>query len=154
MSAGLLMCRSRNDVIEFLLAHPGGPYFGRRDDGVWTLPKGMINPGEQPLAAAKREFEEETGFEVTAERFMPLGEIRQRSGKIVHAWAFWGDCDPSRISSNTFEVEWPPRSGQRREFPEVDRAEFFAPAKARQKLLRAQVPFIDRALEILLKPRR
>lgn len=148
------MCRRRDDRLEFLLAHPGGPYFARRDEGVWTIPKGMVLPGEAPLDAAKREFLEETGLQPLAAHYEPLGDVRQRSGKIVHAWAFEGDCDPTRLVSNSFEVEWPPRSGHRRMFPEVDRAGFFAAEAARRKLVGAQVAFIERALAILGGPSR
>lgn len=143
------MCRFRGDALQFLLAHPGGPYFARKDDGVWTIPKGMLTPGEDPLEGAKREFREETGFSPAADRYEPLGEVRQRSGKIVHAWAFFGDCDPSRIASNLYEVEWPPRSGRKRMFPEVDRAAFFDAVTARRKLVSAQAEFIERALAVL-----
>jgi predicted NUDIX family NTP pyrophosphohydrolase len=141
------MVRRCGDAIELLLVHPGGPYFRNKDDGVWTIPKGLVNPGEELLAAACREFEEETGVPVPGGPFVPLGHIRQRAGKIVHAWAFAGDCDPGAIHSNTYELEWPPRSGRRQSFPEVDRGAFFDPDTARRKLLPAQTPFIDRALE-------
>jgi len=140
------MCRFRDGRIQFLLAHPGGPYFARKDDGIWTIPKGMLIEGEDPLDAAKREFQEETGLSLRSSEFVPLGDVRQRSGKIVHAWAFVGDCDPSQVVSNFFEAEWPPRSGLRRSFPEVDRAEFFEASAARRKLVRAQAAFIDRAV--------
>lgn len=149
VSAGLLMCRFRPAGPQFLLAHPGGPYFTRRDDGVWTIPKGMLVPGEEPFEAARREFQEETGLQPTATHFEPLGEIRQRSGKIVHAWAFVGDCDPRRIRSNRYLVQWPPRSGLYRSFPEVDRAAFYDAETARRKLVPAQAIFIDRVLERL-----
>lgn len=149
VSAGLLMCRIRAGELEFLLAHPGGPYFSRRDEGVWTLPKGALNPGESPFVAAKREFREETGVDPKTDHFEPLGEIRQRSGKIVHAWAFFGDCDPSALVSNTFEVEWPPRSGATRTFPEVDRIAFYTALTAQKKLIAAQSVFIDRALQAM-----
>lgn len=147
VSAGLVMVRRCGETIELLLVHPGGPFFRHKDDGVWTIPKGLVNPGEDLLAAARREFQEETGVPVRTETFVPLGHVRQRAGKIVHAWAFAGDCDPAAIFSNTYELEWPPRSGRRQMFPEVDRGAFFDPDTARRKLLPAQTPFIDRALE-------
>lgn len=146
VSAGLLMVRRRGSGLEFLLVHPGGPYTRNKDDGVWTIPKGLVEPGEELFAAARREFEEETGVPVRASSFVSLGHVRQRAGKIVHAWAFEGDCDPAQVRSNTFEMEWPPRSGRRRAFPEIDRAAFFDPDTARRKILPAQAPFIDRAL--------
>lgn len=135
--------------LEVLLAHPGGPLFARKDDGAWTIPKGLVEEGEDMLAAAQREFEEETGFRADAEAFVPLGEIRQKSGKRVHAWAFVGDAEPSELDSNPFEMEWPPRSGQRRSFPEIDRVEWFSLERARAKLLSAQVELLDRLLAAL-----
>lgn len=155
VSAGLVMVRRAGSAIELLLVHPGGPFFRNKDDGAWTIPKGLVNPGEDLLAAARREFEEETGVLVRTETFAPLGHVRQKGGKIVHAWAFAGDCDPAAIRSNTYELEWPPRSGRRKAFPEVDRGAFFDPDTARRKLLPAQSPFVDRALEaapLLLPP--
>ena len=147
-SAGLLMFRRRAGVPEVLLAHPGGPFWARRDEAAWTLPKGEIGPGEDPLAAARREFLEETGFASTPP-FLPLGELRQKSGKRISAWAFEGDADPAALTSNSFEVEWPPRSGRMRAFPEVDRVQWFGLSEARRKLIAGQAPFID-ALEHLL----
>lgn len=145
-SAGLLMCRMR-DAPEVLLVHPGGPFFASKDDGAWSIPKGLVSAGEDRLAAARRELEEETGIRVAEEtRFVPIGEVRQKGGKVVHAWAFAGDCDPDAIVSNTFEIEWPPRSGKRRAFPEADRAAFFDRAAALQKILEAQRTFVERAL--------
>lgn len=149
ISAGLLMCRKTASGWEMLLVHPGGPFFARKDDGVWTLPKGLLAPGEEPLAAARREFREETGFSDEGAAFVPLGSIVQKSGKVVHGWAFLGDCDPAALRSNTFEVEWPPRSGRKASFPEVDRAAFFALEAARQKILPEQAPFLDRAIDAL-----
>jgi predicted NUDIX family NTP pyrophosphohydrolase len=148
VSAGLLMWRRLDAEVQFLLAHPGGPYFARRDAGAWTLPKGAVETGETPLQAAKREFAEETGFDPGEGPFIELGTIRQRSGKIVHGWAFEGDADPSKLRSETFELEWPPRSGKRRTFPEVDRVAFFSAEVARVKMIAAQVPFIERALDL------
>jgi predicted NUDIX family NTP pyrophosphohydrolase len=147
-SAGLLMYRLRGGTLEVLLAHPGGPFWSRRDAASWTLPKGEIGPGEDPLAAACREFEEETGFPGTPP-FHPLGELKQKSGKRITAWAFEGDANPSLLVSNTFEMEWPPRSGRTQNFPEVDRVAWFGPDEARVKLIAGQAPFVD-ALEALL----
>lgn len=149
VSAGLLMCRRCEGGLEFLLAHPGGPFFAKKDDGVWTIPKGLVDPGEALLDAAIREFREETGFAVPESGFVPLGEVRQRGGKIVHAWAFFGDCDPTALVSNEVMIEWPPRSGRRRPYPELDRAAFFDAEHARIKLLPAQIPFVDRVLALL-----
>lgn len=147
-SAGLLLFRRPSDRLECLLAHPGGPFWTRKDDGAWTLPKGEIGASEEALAAACREFEEETGLR-PAGPFLALGAVRMRSGKRVQAWAFEGDFDPAALRCNLFDVEWPPRSGQVRQFPEIDRVAWFDPAQARRKLLEAQRPFIDR-LEALL----
>jgi predicted NUDIX family NTP pyrophosphohydrolase len=146
VSAGVMVVRRCGDGIELLLAHPGGPFFANKDDGWWTIPKGLVQPGEDPVAAARRELREELGLEVAEDGLVALGSVRQKSGKVVHAWACWGDCDPAAIASNTFEIEWPPRSGRRRSFPEIDRAGFFAPDQARKKLLAAQVPFVDRVV--------
>lgn len=140
-SAGLLMFRRRGGALEVLLVHPGGPLWARRDAGAWTIPKGEIAAGEEPFAAACREFVEETGLACPGP-FMALTPIRQRAGKLVHAWAFAGDCDPRDVRSNLFAMEWPPRSGQLVEFPEVDRAEFFAIAAARAKINPAQVALL------------
>lgn len=146
-SAGLLMYRIRNQP-EVLLAHPGGPFWAKKDDGAWTIPKGEIEDGEDPLAAAQREFEEELRF-VPVGTFCPLGQVKQKSDKLVEAWAFQGDCDPSQIKSNTFELEWPPHSGKRQKYPEVDRAEFFSLAEARRKINPAQRAFLDALMAML-----
>ncbi len=127
-----------------LLAHPGGPFWARKDLGHWTIPKGEVEDGEERLAVARREFAEETGHEVPDGVLIELGEIRQKSGKIVVGWAVRGDLDPSTAVSNTFDLEWPPRSGQIRPFPEVDRVEWFGLDEARRRLKAAQVPFLDR----------
>ena len=149
-SAGLLLYRLGADGLEVLLAHPGGPFWARRDEGAWTLPKGEVHEGEEPQAAALREFREETGHEPSGE-LLPLGEIRQKSGKRVLAWACAGDLDPAQLRSNTFELEWPPRSGRMRAFPEVDRVSWFTPDAARTKLLPAQAPFLDRLQAMLAR---
>jgi Predicted NTP pyrophosphohydrolase len=141
-SAGLLMFRWRAGALEVLLAHPGGPFWSRRDAAAWTLPKGEIDPGEDPLAAARREFAEETGF-ASAPPFLPLGELRQRSGKRITAWAFEGDADPAALVSNAFPLEWPPRSGRLQDFPEVDRVAWFDLAHARDKLIAGQLSFLE-----------
>jgi len=145
VSAGLLVfCRS--PALEILLAHPGGPFWARKDDGAWTIPKGLVEPGGELLATAKREFTEETGF-VAAGPFTALAPVRQKSGKIVHAFAIEADFDPARFVSNTFELEWPPRSGKHRAFPEVDRIAYFPLATARQKIIAYQQPFLDQLAE-------
>lgn len=135
------MYRRRGPALEVLLAHPGGPFWSRRDDAAWTLPKGEIDEGEDPLAAARREFAEETGFPA-APPFLPLGELRQKSGKRISAWACAGDADPAQLRSNLFEMEWPPRSGRRQQFPEVDRVHWYGLEEARRKLIAGQVPFL------------
>jgi len=149
VSAGLLMVRRGVAGWEFLLAHPGGPFFARKDEGSWSIPKGLPENGEDLLAAAKREFVEETGFACERERYLPLGSVTQAGGKVVHAWAFEGDCEPAELKSNSFTREWPPRSGRTREFPEIDRVAFFDAATARSKLNPSQGAFIERALALL-----
>jgi len=141
-SAGLLMYREGEEGLEILLAHPGGPYWWNRDAGAWTIPKGTIEPGEDPLDTAQREFQEETGFQPRMP-FLPLAPVRQRSGKIVHAWAFEGDCNPDQLRSNTFAMVWPRGSGQLQEFPEVDRVEWFSVEEARRKINPAQMAYIE-----------
>lgn len=142
-SAGLLMFRWRGSGLEVLLVHPGGPYWRRKDLGAWSIPKGEFSQGEDPLAAAVRELEEETGIQAGGP-FIELGYLKQSGGKTVHAWAFEGDCDPSTITSDTFTMEWPPRSGKYQAFPEVDRAEWFALDEAREKILKGQRGFLDK----------
>jgi predicted NUDIX family NTP pyrophosphohydrolase len=149
-SAGLLMYRRTPDgVLQVLLAHPGGPFWRNKDDGAWTLPKGEYEAPEEALAAARREFAEETGFDAPGP-YLPLGEVKQKSGKRVAAWAFRGDCDPAALRCNSFEVEWPPKSGKRQSFPEIDRAAWFALDEARAKILPAQRELLDR-LEAVLR---
>jgi predicted NUDIX family NTP pyrophosphohydrolase len=148
VSAGLLMYRLCDGVLQVLLVHPGGPFWQHKENGAWSIPKGGINEGEDPLEAAKREFKEETGF-ASKGPFIALKSIRQKSGKTVHAWAFQGDCDPARVRSINFEMEWPPYSGQKRSFPEVDRAAFFHLAEAKRKIIPAQAAFISELLEKL-----
>jgi predicted NUDIX family NTP pyrophosphohydrolase len=142
VSAGLLMYRYAKEALQVLLVHPGGPFFANKDLQSWSIPKGEPAEGEDLLAAAQREFLEETG-QHSCPPFLPLSTVRQAGGKIVHAWAFQGDCDPSIASSNTFTLEWPPHSGRFADFPEVDRAEFFPIALAREKINRAQQPLLD-----------
>lgn len=143
-SAGILVYRRRDVGLEVLLVHPGGPYFRNKDEGAWSIPKGEIDEGEEPLAAAIREFAEEIGPRPAGD-FRELGNVRQRGGKTVHGWAVEGDCDPSCLPmSNTFTIEWPPRSGRYEAFPEIDRAEFFDVQTARMKINPAQVAFLDR----------
>jgi predicted NUDIX family NTP pyrophosphohydrolase len=144
-SAGLMMYRRTPSGPEVFLAHPGGPYFAKKDDGVWTIPKGEPAPGEALLDCARREFEEETGMRPQGE-LVALGDIRQAGGKVVHAWAFAGEWGDRELRCNTFELEWPPRSGRRQAFPEIDRACFFAIDEARRKINPAQVVLIDRLL--------
>jgi predicted NUDIX family NTP pyrophosphohydrolase len=151
-SAGLLMYRvGPAGRLEVLLAHPGGPFWRNKDQGAWTLPKGEYEAPEEALAAARREFTEETGFDAPGP-FLPLGEVKQRSGKRVAAWAFNGDCDPQALRCNTFEMEWPPRSGQRQSFPEIDRAQWFTLGEARTMILPAQRELLDRLESALHGP--
>jgi predicted NUDIX family NTP pyrophosphohydrolase len=141
-SAGLILYRYRDGRLQVFLVHPGGPVWARRDEGAWSIPKGEIEDGEDPLAAARREFLEETGVTPSGD-FLPLEPVRQKGGKIVEAWAFAGDCDPGQIKSNTFSMEWPPRSGKQREFPEVDRAEFFDVQEAKRRINPAQAALVS-----------
>jgi predicted NUDIX family NTP pyrophosphohydrolase len=143
-SAGILLYRRSAGALELLLVHPGGPVWARKDDGAWSIPKGEHADGEDPLDCARREFEEETGTVPPVGALVALGEVRQRSGKRVSAWAAEGDLDADAVHSNTFTVEWPPRSGRMQEFPEVDRAGWFAPEDARRALVPAQAEFVDR----------
>jgi predicted NUDIX family NTP pyrophosphohydrolase len=150
-SAGLLMYRWHMGNVQVLLAHPGGPLFARKDHGHWSIPKGEPDGDEELLATAIREFEEETGFKPSGP-YIPLSPIQQKGGKIVHAWAFAGDCDPTALQCVTFSLEWPPKSGRYVDFPEVDRVEFCTLEMARQKLKPAQVPLVEQLLEILAAP--
>lgn len=149
-SAGLLMYRIRKKALEVLLVHPGGPYWVRKDNGAWFVPKGEVAAGEDEFGAAKREFAEETGAAARGP-FVSLGSVRHKSGKVVIAWAFEGDCDPSALSSNTFSMEWPPHSGRQHEFPEIDRAAFFCIEEARQKMYPAEFEFVERLEAALAK---
>ena len=142
VSAGLLMYRRREGALEVLLVHPGGPFWSNKDLGAWTIPKGEVAEGEDEEATARREFQEETGLQPQG-TLLPLGSVKQKGGKVVHAWAFEGDADAAAIQSNTYRVEWPPRSGQWRTFPEVDRAEWFPPDEARRRINPAQAGLID-----------
>ncbi len=151
-SAGILMYWRRIDPFEVLLVHPGGPFWAKKDAGAWSIPKGEYEDGEDPLAVARREFEEETGARPDGE-FLPLGEVTQPGGKVVTAWAVEGDFDVTKLKSNSFELEWPPRSGRLSTFPEVDRAQWFDPVEAKKRLLRGQSPFIDRLIALLAQRR-
>jgi predicted NUDIX family NTP pyrophosphohydrolase len=148
VSAGILLFRIREGVLEVLLVHPGGPFWHRKHVSAWTIPKGEVQPGEALLDAARREFLEETGAAAHGEA-IPLGQIRQASRKVVHAWAVEGDFDPQHLRSNTFPMEWPPRSGQWHEFPEVDQAAWCDPNEARRRMLPAQLPLLEALLRHL-----
>ena len=145
-SAGILLYRGSDDALEVLLVHPGGPFWARKDAGAWSIPKGEHEAGEDPRACALREFEEETGTALPPGELIDLGEIRQKGGKVVTAWAAAGDLDAAAVRSNTFAMEWPPRSGRQTEFPEIDRAGWFGVDDAREKLNAAQTEFLDRLL--------
>jgi predicted NUDIX family NTP pyrophosphohydrolase len=142
VSAGILLHRTTARGIEVLLVHPGGPFWQRKDTGAWTIPKGEVHPGEDLLDAARREFREETGWPAEGEAVL-LGQVRLASRKVIHAWAIEGDFDPTRLQSNTFEMEWPPRSGVRQAFPEADKAAWFSLDEARHRIIAAQAPFLD-----------
>lgn len=148
-SAGILLFRRAGATVEVLIVHPGGPLWARRDDGAWSIPKGECDPGEESLAAARREFAEEIGSPAPTGEPLALGEVRLKSGKRVIAWALEGDLDAAAIRSNTFTMQWPPRSGQTQAFPEVDRGGWFDLAQARVKLNPAQAQFIDRLVDML-----
>jgi predicted NUDIX family NTP pyrophosphohydrolase len=146
ISAGILLFRPAGDTVEVLLVHPGGPFWAKKDGGAWSIPKGEVGEGEEPLACALRELEEELGtpFSLAPEDLTGLGSVRQKGGKAVHCWAAPGEFDPAELRSNTFTMEWPPRSGTEREFPEVDRAEWFGLEQAREKINPAQAELLDR----------
>ena len=149
-SAGILLYRSPLSRPEVLLVHPGGPFWAKRDLGAWSVPKGEVDADEDLLEAAKREFFEETGHRVGG-TFIELAAVRQPSGKVVHAWAVEGEIDAASIVSNTFAIEWPPKSGKMRQFPEIDRAEWFALAEAREKILAGQRPLLDQLIKKIAK---
>lgn len=142
------MFRRSGSDLELFLVHPGGPFWAKKDTGAWSIPKGLVDQNEDKLAAAQREFTEETSL-LASGPFVDLGLVRLKSGKLVYAWTFAGDCDPSKIKSNTFKIEWPPRSKQMKEFPEIDQARFFSVTEARQRINQSQVPFIDRLVQIV-----
>jgi predicted NUDIX family NTP pyrophosphohydrolase len=146
-SCGILLYRYENKMLQVMLAHPGGPFWAKKDEGAWSIPKGIVEGDEEPLAAAKREFGEETGHEIDGD-FIDLGELKQPSRKIVHAWAIERDFDVHALKSNTFSLEWPKHSGNVREYPEIDRAEWFGIGEAKTKILKGQAGFIDRLAEI------
>ncbi len=147
-SAGLLMFRARGAAPEVFLVHPGGPLWAAKDEGAWSIPKGVVEPGEDTLAAAQREFAEETGFSAEG-TFLPLTPLRQPSGKVIHAWAFEGDAEPAQLRSNVFSLEWPPKSGQRRSFPEVDRAAWFPLPEAHRRIVPGQRGFLVELAAVL-----
>ena len=149
ISAGILLHRSRDGHLEVLLAHPGGPFHATKDLGAWSIPKGEVEPGEDLVDVARREFGEETGHAAPEDGAIPLGTIRQRGGKLVHAWALPGDLDPAAARSNTFSLEWPPGSGRLEAFPEIDRVAWFDLGEARVRLKDSQVPFLDRLVDAL-----
>jgi predicted NUDIX family NTP pyrophosphohydrolase len=142
------MYRKRNQQLEVLLVHLGGPFWTKKDAGAWFVPKGEVNPGEDEFSAAKREFAEETGL-VPGKNLLPLGSVKHKSGKKVSAWAFEGDCDPAALRSNTFQMEWPPHSGKTREFPEIDRAAFFTLDAAREKMHPTEFEFVPRLIKAI-----
>lgn len=145
-SAGILLFRRVPGPLEVLVAHMGGPFWAAKDAAAWSVPKGELDPGEEPLAAARREFAEELGLPVPGGDPLPLGDVRQRSGKVLTVWAVEGDLDPGDVVPGTFEMEWPPRSGRRQSFPEVDRVEWCDLDSARDRLVAGQRPFLDRLL--------
>ena len=146
------MYRKRSGILEFFLVHPGGPFFVKKDIGVWGIPKGEIHEGEDALATAQREFEEETGFKAEG-AFLPLTPVTQKGGKIVQAWAFEGDCDPEKMKSNTFTMEWPPSSGRQQAFPEVDRAGWFGINEAKRIINPPQISFLEELQQAITSAR-
>jgi predicted NUDIX family NTP pyrophosphohydrolase len=153
LSAGLLMYRGLGPVTEVFLVHPGGPFWAKKDAAAWSIPKGIPDEGEDLLAAAQREFHEETGITAQGD-FEPLGAFKQPGGKTVHAWAVKGDCDPAQLVSNLFEIEWPPKSGKRARFPEIDRAGWFKGTEALKKILPGQKPIVAKLFDSLGIPVR
>lgn len=149
-SAGILLHRRCGGTTELLLVHPGGPFWAKRDEGAWSIPKGELGEGEDPRECALRELAEELGdgLGLSPGDLTELGSVRQKGGKVVHCWAAEGDFDPASLRSNTFSIEWPPRSGRRREFPEVDRAAWFGPAEAKRRILASQAELVDRLLAL------
>jgi predicted NUDIX family NTP pyrophosphohydrolase len=147
-TAGLLLYRIRDSAVEVFLVHPGGPFWAKKDEGAWSIPKGEFADDEQPLSAARREFQEETGFSMEG-NFMALAPLKQRSGKLVYAWALEGDCDAGAIKSNLFSMEWPPRSGKRQEYPEVDRASWFTLESAKRRIVPGQIAFLEELQQML-----
>ena len=150
LSAGILLYRLRGGEVEVFLVHPGGPFWAKKDDGAWSIPKGEYEAGEDPLAVAKREFHEETGFGIDG-RFYPLAALKQPSGKVISAWSVEGDIAAAALTSNTFTLEWPPKSGKWQSFPEIDRAEFFDPDTARRKVIAAQAALVTELEGILAR---
>lgn len=148
ISAGVILYRMKEGILQVLLVHPGGPLWAGKDLWSWSIPKGLMDPDEDPLTAARREFEEETGVKVSG-NFIPLSPVRMKSGKIIQAWAVEGDCDPSTVRSNTFSMEWPPRSGKQQEFPEVDRAAWFEIEAAKKRINQGQVGLLEELQSML-----
>lgn len=147
-SAGILLYRFHNNSIELLLVHPGGPYWAKRDAGAWSIPKGEFDENEDPLDAAVREMEEETGAKVSG-KFMELTPVKQKSGKLIYAWGIEGNFNPGEINSNSFEIEWPPKSGKKISFPEIDKAAWFKPDEAKKRIMEGQIPLIEEIVEKL-----
>lgn len=145
-SAGILLYRKIKDDIEVMLVHPGGPFYKNKDQNTWTIPKGEFEEGEDPFLAARREFHEETGFEIKG-KFLPLTVVKQNGGKLVHTWAIEGDLDCSKVKSNTFSIEWPPKSGKQKDFPEIDKASWFSISEAKEKILKGQIPILNELIE-------
>jgi predicted NUDIX family NTP pyrophosphohydrolase len=151
LSAGLLLFQRADTEFRVFLVHPGGPFWKNKDDGAWSIPKGEYGEGENPLAVAKREYQKELGSVPPAAGYRPLGDIRQAGGKVVRAWAVEGDFDPAHLKSNIFEIKWPPKSGKRVPFPEVDRGQWFSLAEAKVKILSSQRPLLERLQDLIAK---
>jgi len=149
-SAGILLYRRKQEIVEVFLVHPGGPYWAKKDDGSWSVPKGEFTDEEDALTAAQREFEEETGFSVSG-KFIPLKPIKQKSGKLIYAWLLEGDIDHLKIKSNLFELEWPPHSGKIQSFAEIDRGEWFEIEQAKEKIIPGQVGFLEELIQLRLE---